>query len=283
MTGASSGLGVETTRVLSLAGANVLLAVRNRASGEAVAKELRAKLPPTAGALSVGELDLADLASLRPFVERHGLAPLDLLINNAGVMATPLGVTAQGFETQLGTNHLGHFALSVALLPALRASAAARVVTVSSSLHRSGKAARMFETLEHDPRYERRKYAPFDAYGDAKLANVLFAKALSRRLPPTVLSFSLHPGVIPTRLTRSMGALGAVFRSVGAVFMKSVEQGAATSIYAATAPELANESGAYLQDSGLAKASAEANDRELGERLWSVSDALVRDWLPASA
>ncbi len=276
VTGANSGLGVETARVLALAGARVVLAVRNPAAGEAVAAQLRGALPATAGDLSVSELDLADLSSVRAFSGRHAQGPLDLLINNAGVMATPRGVTSQGHETQLGTNHVGHFALTLGLLPALVRSPAARVVTVSSALHRSGNITRLFETLEQDPRYERRKYTPFAAYGDAKLANVLFAKALVNRLPAHVLSFSLHPGVIATALTRSMGWQGAVFRAVGGLFMKSVPQGAATSVYAASAAELSSQSGAYLSDCAVATPSAAARDGEAAERLWLSTERIVK-------
>lgn len=272
MTGANSGLGRETARVLLLAGARVVLAGRNLESMEITARELaQGGVEPPEPAV----LDLTDLDSVQRFVEVHRKAPLDLLVNNAGVMATPLGTTAQGLELQLGTNHLGHFALTLGLLQALAAAPAARVVTLSSELHERGEGARLLETLQSDPRYERRKYVPFAAYGDSKLANVLFAKALSRRIPGSVLSFSLHPGVIPTRLTRSLGVGGAVFRSIGGLFMKSVEQGAATSIYAATAPELQGQTGAYLKNVAIATPSAEAQDRELGERVWDASMALI--------
>jgi NAD(P)-dependent dehydrogenase (short-subunit alcohol dehydrogenase family) len=189
-------------------------------------------------------------------------------------MATPLGVTVQGIETQLGTNHVGHFVLTNGLLPALAKSPGARVVTVSSALHKRGRGARLLETLERDPRFEQRRYVPFDAYGDAKLANILFSKALARRAP-SVLSLSLHPGVIPTNLTRSMGFAGAAFRLLGAPFMKSVQQGAATTIYAATAPELERASGVYLSDCAIAEPSREAKDTELGERLWAATERFI--------
>jgi len=276
VTGASSGIGVETARVLALAGANVILAVRDVARGEAVPTELRAALPPAAGRLSVDELELGDFRSVSRFAVRQASSALDLLINNAGLMATPLGVTAQGFEQQLGVNHLGHFVLTRALLPALLRSPAPRVVTVSSALHRRGSAERLFETLEKDPGYQRRPYQRFDAYGDSKLANVLFARALAERLPAPGLSLSVHPGVIPTNLTRSMGALGAIYRALGKLVLKSVEQGAATTVFAATAPELAGQSGAYLADCAIARATDEASDPGLAERLWSTSDELWR-------
>jgi NAD(P)-dependent dehydrogenase (short-subunit alcohol dehydrogenase family) len=275
VTGASSGIGIETARVLAQAGADTLLAVRDVARGEAVAAALRAALPKNAGVLSVDELELADLRSVERFGRQHAERPLDLLINNAGVMATPLGFTAQGLEQQVGINHVGHFALTRALMPALATATAPRVVTVSSDLHKRGRAERLLETLERDPRFEHRRYQRFDAYGDSKLANVLFARALGRRLPVGAVSLALHPGVIPTNLTRSMGALGAVYRALGKLFLKSVEQGAATSIYAASAPELASQSGAYLVDCAVAPSSESARDAELAERLWQSTERLM--------
>jgi WW domain-containing oxidoreductase len=120
-------------------------------------------------------------------------------------------------------------------------------------------------------RSTRRKYVPFHAYGDSKLANILFTRALVNRLPPSVLAFSLHPGVIPTNLSRSTGALGAVFRTVGRLFMKTVAQGAATSVFAATAPELEGASGAYLSDCAIATPSPEALDDALADKVWALS------------
>lgn len=228
VTGANSGLGTETARVLALAGADVTLACRSVEAGEKVAQELRAALPKDSGALPVAQLDLADPGSICAFVSGYLAAgtPLDLLINNAGIMATPPGVTSLGIEQQMGTNHLGHFLLTTLLKERLEKSAAARVVTVSSALHTRGKKESVLATLDSDPKYASRKYVPFNAYGDSKLANILFTKALARRLPASAMAVCLHPGVIPTNLTRSMGFGGAVFRAVGKLFMKSVPQGA---------------------------------------------------------
>jgi NAD(P)-dependent dehydrogenase (short-subunit alcohol dehydrogenase family) len=277
VTGATSGIGRETARVLALAGAEVVIAARDADSGRLVAEELASGLPRGVGSLRSAELDLADLASVRRFVERRE-SPVDLLVNNAGVMATPLSQTKQGLELQLGTNHVGHFVLTLGLLPALRAAGGGRVVTVSSALHRRGRGARLLRTLLDDPRYERRRYAPFDAYGDSKLANIVFAKELARRAPE-VLSVSLHPGVIPTRLTRSLGALGALYRAVGAPFMKSVAEGAATSVYAATAAELGATPGVYLADCAVARPTAEAEDPRLAQDVWAASER----WLGAES
>lgn len=278
VTGANSGLGTETARVLALAGAEVVMACRTLAAGEQVAQQLRAALPPGAGSLEVQRLDLSDLASVRAFAQAYLASgkPLHLLINNAGVMAPPLGKTAQGFELQVGTNHLGHFLLTQVLRPVLEASAPARVVTVSSGLHTQGKGARLLETLEADPAFEKRKYSPFAQYGDSKLANILFTRGLAKRLPPAVKAFSLHPGVINTNLSRSMtGVSGTLFRALGGLFMKSVPQGAATTVFGATAPELEDKSGAYLSDCHVVSPAADALDDALVEKVWQLSERRV--------
>ncbi|MFO0554745.1 MAG: SDR family oxidoreductase [Polyangiaceae bacterium] len=275
VTGASSGIGVETTRVLALAGADVVMAVRSTDAGERVAGELRAGLAK-AGRIEVQELDLADLDSVRRFAKRwedDGRA-LDLLINNAGVMATPRSTTKQGFELQLGTNHLGHALLTELLIPQLEASPYGRIVNVSSDLHRRGKADSLLATLDTDPRYERRSYDRFQAYGDSKLANVLFTRSLAKRLQSTLV-YSLHPGVIPTNLSRSMGALGAVFRGLLIVFSKSIAQGAATTVYAATAPELESRTGAYLSDCAEATASPAGRDDALAAEVMRLTERLT--------
>ena len=277
VTGANSGIGTETARVLAAAGADVVMACRSTASAEAVATKLKAGLPAGGGTLEVQTLDLTDLASVRAFGEAYVARgrPLHLLVNNAGVMATPRETTKQGHELQVGTNHVGHFLLTKLLRPVLEASAPARIVNVSSALHTSGKPNRLFQTLESDPTYEKRRYARFSAYGDSKLANVLFARQLAKELPASVLAFSLHPGVINTNLSRSMGLLGAMYRAVSGVFTKSIAQGAATTIFAATAPELEGKSGAYLADSRIAQASQAGRDDAAAKRLWDISERLV--------
>ncbi len=277
VTGASSGLGIETTRVLALAGADVTMAVRNVDAGEKVKAQLAAGLPAGAGRLEVKALDLSDLTSVRAFAAGSGDGPLDLLINNAGIMAPPLSTTAQGFESQMGTNHLGHFLLTQLLLPRLAKSPAARVVTVSSDLHRRGSGASVIASLDDDRGFAKRKYAPQAQYADSKLANVLFAKGLAKRLPPNVKAFSLHPGVIATNLTRSMlpPALAAVFRTVGALFLKSIPQGSATTITAAVDPALEGQSGAYLSDCAVVNANPQSNDEALVERVWALSERAV--------
>ncbi len=267
VTGATAGIGVESARVLAKGGASVVLAVRNVKAGEELAQRFRAD----GGRAEVLPLDLSDLESVRAFAKAWGERPLHILLNNAGVMATPKGETKQGFETQVGTNHLGHFLLTTLLLPQLQPGA--RVVSVSSDLHRAGKGARLLAAVEKQPT----SYSPFGAYGDSKLANVLFTQALAKRLPDGVDAFSLHPGVINTSLSRHMtGPLGAMWRSVASVFMKSIAQGAATSVYGAVAPELKGRSGAYLADCAVINASRAGRDAGLAEKLWAASERAVQ-------
>jgi NAD(P)-dependent dehydrogenase (short-subunit alcohol dehydrogenase family) len=273
VTGASSGIGVETTRVLAAAGAEVVLAVRNLAAGARVAADVRRRLP--AAQLVVEALDLSDLRSVRAFAERYRASgrALHLLIANAGIMGVPQGQTAQGFELQVGTNHLGHFALVQALLPVLQASAPARIVVVASDAHRRAEPERLLASLRDQPF----AYVPMGVYGDSKLANILFAKGLATRLPAGVEVFSLHPGVIATPLARKMGLPGRIFiawgKTLGRFFIKSVAEGAATTIYAATAPELEGASGAYLADCRLTRPRPPALDPSLRDEVWRLSEA----------
>jgi WW domain-containing oxidoreductase len=277
VTGATSGLGTETTRVLAQAGAHVIMAVRKPELGREIAEGLGRGLPKSAGGIEVLPLDLADLVSVRGFAAAFLASgrSLDLLINNAGIMAVPEGKTKQGFELQVGTNHLGHFALTKALLPALAAAPSARVVSLSSAAHRQASPQRLVASLSGKPI----RYSPFGVYGDSKLANILFVKALARRLPSSVEAFALHPGVIATNLFQAKGLAGAAFKVVsktfGFLFMKTVPQGAATSVYAATAPELSGHSGAYLSNCAIAVPKAYALDEALAEEVWTLSERCV--------
>jgi NAD(P)-dependent dehydrogenase (short-subunit alcohol dehydrogenase family) len=203
VTGANSGLGLVTARELARHGARVVLACRNRERGEAALKEVTEAASGPAPELE--ELDLADLSSVRSFADRlaAGGEELDLLINNAGVMAPPRRRTADGFELQFGTNHLGHFALTKLLLPLMEGREDARVVTLSSTAHRMGRIA--FDNLNGDRRYFR-----WNAYGQSKLANLLFALELDRRLRAsgsTVKSLAAHPGYAATNLQSAAAPL----------------------------------------------------------------------------
>lgn len=275
VTGASSGLGVETTRALAFAGADVVMACRSIADGQKVAARLRAQLPADAGQLEVAALDLADLDSVRAFCAAFLASgrTLDVLVNNAGVMARPLTLTAQGIESQVGINHLGHFALTVGLLPVLGPKG--RVVNVASGVHTRAKAEHVLETLTVDRAYKTRRYSPYGSYDDSKLANVLFTRGLAKRLRPGQSALAVHPGVVGTNLARNMGVLGKVIVFFLKLFAKTPAQGAATSVFAATAPELAGQTGRYLADCAVTASSPEGQDATLAERLWAASAQLV--------
>ena len=282
VTGGSSGLGQETARALAEKGAQVTLTARNVPKGEAVAAEIRS----ATGNLQVAveELELGSLASIRAFARRF-LARHDrlhILVNNAGVMACPFGKTADGFEMQFGTNHVGHFLMTCLLMPALRAGAPSRVVSVSSRGHHLAPVS--FDDLH----FARRPYDKWQSYGQAKTANVLFAVALERRLGAHgVHTNALHPGAIITELGRHLQREDIKFmvaRNQGLQF-KPVEAGAATSVFAATAPELEDRGGLYLEDCHIAAINdapdaldgvkSYALDPANAERLWAVSERLV--------
>lgn len=282
VTGASSGLGVETARALASAGARVLLLARNKDKLQQVANNLRQDNPDAQIDLEI--MDLADLDSVRlaAAVIAKNYPVINILLNNAGVMACPLGRTAQGFEMQFGTNHMGHFLLTCLLVPTLAADA--RVVSLSSGGHKFGNMD--FD----DPNYRQRDYEKWSAYGQSKTANALFAVGLDDRLKSRgIRVFAVHPGVIMTELSRHMvqedyQLLSASLPEGQEMVFKSVEQGAATSVWAATSPELAGEGGIYLEDCQIAEASATganggvesyAVDHDAADRLWQLSENLV--------
>ena len=250
VTGGSSGLGQETARVLAERGAHVILTARDVPKGEAVAAAIRASTGNQH--VEVEELELGSLKQIRAFAERF-LArhpTLHILVNNAGVMACPPAKTADGFELQFGSNHLGHFLMTCLLAPALREAAPSRVVSVSSRGHH------MSPVVFDDIQFERRPYDKWLAYGQAKTANVLFAVGLERRLGARgVHANALHPGAIMTELGRHLQPedmrVPPESRNRGMKF-KSVEAGAATSVFAATAPELEGRGGLYLEDCHVA-------------------------------
>ena len=275
VTGATSGLGLVTARELAAAGAHVVLAVRDAERGAAVA----AGLP---GRVEVRRLDLADLASVRRFADEWS-GPLDVLVNNAGIMMVPAGRTADGFELQFGTNHLGHFALTNLLLPHLTD----RVVTVASGAHRMGEIA--FDDLN----WERRRYSPERAYGQSKLANLLFTLELQRRLTAAgsaVRATAAHPGWSATNLQSRTGnpVKHAAMALGNRVMAMSAEQGALPILCAATADL---PGGSYAGPDGpfemrgyptLAGRSAAASDLRTAARLWAVSAELTGIDLPAT-
>jgi NAD(P)-dependent dehydrogenase (short-subunit alcohol dehydrogenase family) len=281
VTGANSGLGLVTARELARHGALVVLACRNMEKGRAAHAEVAAAASGPEPELE--ELDLGSLDSVRAFVERFRAKHdgLDLLINNAGVMAAPRRHTADGFELHFGTNHLGHFALANQLLPLMEGREDARVVTLSSNGHKLGRIA--FDNLNGERRYFR-----WNAYNQSKLANLLFALELDRRLRAsgsTVKSLAAHPGYADTNLQSAAAPLvdRLVMKVSDAVLAQSGEMGALPQLFAATQPGVAG--GLYIGPDGfgeqrghpkIVKPSGAARNEEAARRLWDVSADLTR-------
>ena len=301
ITGAASGLGRESARAMSAHGASVTVLARSAERAAGAVAEVEALVP--GASVEPGVVDLADLATVRSFAEKY-LAThdaVDVLINNAGVMACPFGRTVDGFETQFGTNHLGHFLLTALLAPALLRGTSPRVVTLTSAGH-----SRSDVDLE-DPNFDTTEYSPWVAYGRSKTANALFARELARRAGSQgLLSFSVHPGGILTDLGRHlteelMNEMAAFAKARAAAAgdagtdptadddafgfeWKTIEAGAATQVWAATALELAEHNGAYLADCGLGVLGGDPGvngflpyllDDDHAEALWNLSEELV--------
>ena len=284
MTGANSGLGFQTSLELARHGAAVVLACRDQTRGNQALERLRRQLPNAE--LALATLDLADLASIRRFAEGYAAThqTLDLLVNNAGVMAIPRRVTVDGFEMQFGTNHIGHFALTGRLFPVIAATPRSRVVTVSSGAHRGGRID--FSDLQGE-----RKYGLWSAYCQSKLANLLFAFALQRKIDAAglgVLSVAAHPGFAATNLAAAGPRMGGhrflerLFRAGTRLVAQSDVKGALPILYAATADDVSG--GAFYGPDGLAEqrgypkrvsAAARANDEDTAQRLWQVSEELT--------
>jgi len=274
VTGAAGDLGLETVRALASAGAEVVAAVRDVVRAEAALRDVP-------GRVQVDQLDLGDLKSVRAFAARQGGRPLQLLINNAGVMNVPYAVSAQGVETHLAVNHLGHFLLTVLLTPALAQGAPSRVVTLSSSAHRA--APLDFDDLN----FHRRPYDAHLAYAQSKTANALFTLELDRFAEPRgIRAFAVMPGVIETGLMRTttpeeIAALKVRLSHA----VKTAPEGAATSVWAAVAPELAGRGGLYLEDCAIAEPGdplrpgrgvyPHAQDPEAAARLWRWSQSVA--------
>jgi NAD(P)-dependent dehydrogenase (short-subunit alcohol dehydrogenase family) len=283
VTGANSGIGLETTRELARNGATVIMACRSTDRGEQAADEIRRAAPEAD--LRVEACDLGDLESVRSFADRVG-EPIDVLVNNAGVMAIPRSETEDGFETQFGVNHLGHFALTGLLLENLATDGEepARIVTVSSAVHERGE-------IDFDDLHGERSYDEWGAYAQSKLANVLFAYELERRFLTADVnadSIAVHPGYANTQLQfrgperRGSRLRLAAMKLMNGVIAQSAEQGALPTLYAATAPEA--EGGAYYGPIGLGgmrglperQASSDASyDEETARHLWAVSRELT--------
>ncbi len=274
ITGANSGIGYEAARALAKKGATVMMACRNLEKGEAAAKAIIDEDPT--GQVVLLHLDLADLSSVRRFADEFKARydRLDVLVNNGGIMAVPKGETADGFEMQIGTNHLGHYALSGLLIEMLKTTQNARVVTVSSYAHVMGKIN--FDDLNSEKSYQR-----WSAYGRSKLANVLFGYELQRRLaanghPP--ISLVVHPGYAATNLQQHSGLFG--FTNL--IFAQSQEMGALPTLYAATSADI--QGGEYIGPDGflsqrgypqVARSSRASHNELVAKRLWEVSEELT--------
>ncbi|MFC0504383.1 SDR family NAD(P)-dependent oxidoreductase [Micromonospora costi] len=283
VTGGASGIGVETARALAKAGADVTLAVRKPDDGQRAAADITA----TTGNdhILVAPLDLADQTSVATFVANWD-GPLHILVNNAGMMASPEMRTPQGWEMQFATNHLGHFALATGLRPALAAAGGARVVAVSSAAHLRSP------VVFDDIHFAHREYDPWLAYGQSKTANVLFAVEATRRWADDgILVNSLHPGAIRTNLQRYISEeelermRAQTGGTAGGGYWKTTEQGAATSVLLATSPLLDGVGGRYFEDCQEAGPNQPgtrtgyapyALDPEAAERLWQVSEETLR-------
>ncbi len=294
VTGGASGLGAETVRALALKGAEVIIAARDMDKAE----EVKAGVIGATGndKIHIEALELASLAKIRAFAETFlsRYDSLNLLINNAGVMACPFAKTADGFEMQFGSNHLGHFYMTCLIMEALVRGAPARIVSLSSLGHRFSP------VVFDDINFASRDYNKWSAYGQSKTANALFAVGLEKRLAgKNIHAYAVHPGTIPTPLARHLteediAQLRSRYEGSGMSF-KTVEAGAATSVYAATAPELEGRGGVYLEDchiaETIAKGGAEggaeggaaaadgvhgyAVDPAQADRLWAVSEEMV--------
>lgn len=299
VTGANSGLGLETARALGAAGAKLVITTRDPDKSAEALATLRAAVP--GATFEAIEMDLGSLASVRAaadaVLERY--PRLDVVVGNAGVMNTPFGRTEDGFETQFGVDHLGHFVFYNRIAPSLVAAAPARIVMLSSGAHFQS------DIRWDDVNWERTEYDKFLAYGQAKTANMLCAVAMNARLEPQgVKAFSVHPGVIETNLGRYMSQedraelIARMIERMGGdrsavkdmdlsslpIFVKSVEQGAATSCWAATAPQLDQHGGRYLADCAVAPVveayqphgcMAYGLDPDAAERLWALSEEMV--------
>ncbi|EMA16458.1 oxidoreductase [Haloarcula marismortui] len=286
VTGANSGLGLEGSKAFARRGATVVMACRSVERGESAAKEIREAVPNAT--LDVRECDLADLSNVASFADglRADYDAVDILCNNAGVMAIPRSETADGFETQFGVNHLGHFALTGHLLDLLGAAdGESRIVTQSSGAHEMGE-------IDFDDLQRERSYGKWSAYGQSKLANLLFAYELQRRLGnhgwDDVLSVACHPGYADTDLQfRGPQEMGSTLRTAAmgvanAVFAQSAEQGALPMLYAATAEDVIG--GEYVGPGGLfdmrgspefQQSNDASQDEETAEQLWAVSTDLT--------
>jgi NAD(P)-dependent dehydrogenase (short-subunit alcohol dehydrogenase family) len=276
VTGANTGIGFETARVLALRGAKVTLACRNAAKAADAKERIVSSAAGLIAAeqLEFRELDLASLASVREFAAGYleSGRPLHVLVNNAGVMLPGFRRTSDGFDAQFGINHLGHFLLTNLLGPALEKSAPARVVVVASDALAAASLTDRFEDLN----WEKRKYSGLRAYGDSKLMNVMFATEFDHRFRgKAVVANALHPGIIATELGRDQPWYMKIAGLLMIPMMKDVSRGASTSVLLATSPEYAERGGCYLADNAEKALPKLAQDDAARARLWEISAELT--------
>lgn len=265
VTGCNSGIGQETMRVLALRGAHVLGVARSEAKTKEASAGMTGKITPVA-------CELSEPASVRACVEavKSLGVTLDAIVANAGIMALPKRETKHGYELQFFTNHVGHFILVTGLLEKLATNG--RVVMLSSEAHRRAYP----EGIRFDDLAAEREYTPFGAYGQSKLANLLFAKELAKRIEGKRTANALHPGVIHTNLGRHMGSMASIALGIaGPLVLKSIPEGAATQTYLAASPKVDGVTGLYFSDCNPKKPRRDAEDPELARRLWEETERIV--------
>ncbi|XP_042399397.1 short-chain dehydrogenase TIC 32 B, chloroplastic-like [Zingiber officinale] len=279
VTGGSSGIGAETARVMALRGAHVIIGARNMEAANVVKENIQQSIP--SAKVDVSELELSSQKSVRAFADRfiERNLPLNVLINNAGVMNCPYKLSEDGIEMQFATNHLGHFLLTNLLLEKMKTTAKesgieGRIVNLSSVAH----IGTYREGIRFDKLNDKASYNDKMAYGQSKLANILHANELARRLKEegaNVTANSVHPGLIETNLMRHSVAFITALRAVSGFMWKTVPQGAATSCYVALNPNMKGVTGRYFADCNEEKPTAKARDEALAKKLWEFSEQLV--------
>ncbi len=282
VTGCNTGIGKETVVDLCGRGARVIMACRSQKRMEEAAAEVRARTQGSGGTVALYILDLSDMKSIRDCAKQilEKEDRIDILINNAGVMMCPFGKTKDGLEMQMGTNHFGHFLFTNLLLDKIKASAPSRIVTVASRAHIDFVKDMILEDLN----YEHKPYSRVEAYGQSKLANILFTRELARRLEGTgVTCYSLHPGVVFTEIARHVEEsyipfkdfLKTILFPVISYFLKSPKEGSQTTIHCAVEPTLNNESGKYYADCAESQPTKYAQDDVMAKKLWDLSERIV--------
>ena len=276
ITGGNTGIGKETAVALAREGARVIITSRDAERGAAAVDDIATR--SASSEVEFLDLDLASIASIRQFADALASRTdrLSVLINNAGSLLRRRQTTADGFEMTFGVNHLGHFLLTALLHDLLLQSAPSRVVVVASEAYKGARRGLDFDDLN----LERTRYRGFKAYSRSKLANILFARELARRLDGSgVTANAVHPGLVATRFMRDgdAGLLGNLVMAVSRPFMLTAEQGARTTIYVASAPELESITGAYFAESLPAPTNRQAIDMVAARRLWDASKELLRD------